>query len=70
MENVWDRSREEFIDKGGQTCAPLEDLTISNLPDCYTFFSCKLWDMSALLEPNKESFSCVVLLKKADMAEM
>ena len=64
MENVWDRSREEFIDKGGQTRAHPWG------PDCYTFFSCKLWDMSALLEPNKESFSCVVLLKKADMAEM
>ena len=47
-----------------------EDLMISNLPDCYTFFSCKLRDTSALLEPNKESFSCVILLKKDDMAEI
>ena len=59
-----------LLTKGAKHVHTLEDLTISNLPDCYTFFSCKLWDMSALLEPNKESFSCVVLLKKADMAEM
>ena len=70
MENVWDRSREEFINKGAKHVHTLEDLTISNLPDCYTFFSCKLWDTSALLEPNKESFSSVILLKKADTAEM
>ena len=42
MENVWDRSREEFINKGAKHVHTLEDLTISNLPDCYTFFSCKL----------------------------
>ena len=59
-----------LVSKGAKHVHTLEDLTISNLPDCYTLFSCKLWDTSALLEPNKESFSCVVLLKKGDMAEM
>ena len=49
----------------------LEDLTISNLPDCCnTLFFWVTMDMSALLEPNIESFGCIVLLKKADMAEM
>ena len=70
MENVWDRPREEFSVQEAKHVHTPEDLTISNLPDCYTLFSCKLWDTSALLEPNKESFSCIVLLKKADTAEM
>ena len=59
-----------FLSKGAKHVHTLEDLTISNLPDCYTLFSCKIWDKSALLEPDIESFSCVVLLKKGDMAEM
>ena len=59
-----------LVSKGAKHVHTLEDLTISNLPDCYTFFSCKLWDTSTLLEPNIESFSCIVLLKKADTAEM
>ena len=33
MENLWDRSREEFINKGAKHVHTLEDLTISNLPD-------------------------------------
>ena len=62
-----------FLSKGAKNVHTLEDLTISNLPDgCNTLYSCKLWDTSALLhvEPNIESFSCIALLKKADMAEM
>ena len=69
MGNVWGQKR-NLLSKGAKHVHTLEDLMISNLPDCYTSFSCKLWDTSALLELNKESFSCVVLLKKADMAEM
>ena len=69
MGNVWGQKR-NLLSKGAKHVHTLEDLTISNLPDGYTLFSRKLWDTSALLEPNKESFSCVVLLKKGDMAEM
>lgn len=57
-----------LVSKGAKHVHTLEDLMFSNLPYFYTSFSCKLWDTSALLQPNIESFNCIVLLKKADMA--